>query len=262
MSTTTIMWTALPNGFTADGNKLKLSILVSPRLATDGLTGTLAQFPDFLDWPATVAGLTFRVEFQGGPTITANPTIEPGFPSLDSAAWKELFNHQTPVTSYAFEDKVGLNVRSFPVKKVFSFLKSEYQGFAISSPATKPTLQQLGITRDRERNFGRLVIDPPRQKELDSEINRFLEENNAVPPQAGTTTLDFYQVQLMHQFLSKKVRKPDGSLEKLPPQKPPEVDFHRAIAAIGQYQKLMRALGIAIDLEVSAANLPVSSTYA
>jgi hypothetical protein len=103
------------------------------------------------------------------------------------------------------------------------------------------------------------VIDPPLQKDLDAEINRFLNEGNAVPPQAGNAAMDFYQVQIMHQFLSKKVRKPDGDLEPLPPQKPTEIDFHRAIAAMGQYQKLMRALGIAIDLEVPATNVPVAS---
>jgi hypothetical protein len=259
MSTRTTMWTALPNGFTAGADKLKLSVLVSPRLVTDGPTGTLAQFPDFLDWPAVVARLTFRVEFQGGPIITAHPVVESGFPALDSAVWKALFNDHTPVTSYAFEDKLGIKVRSFPVKKVFSFLKTAYQHFAVTSPATKPTLQQLGITRDRETHFGPLVIDPQAQKELDDEINRFLEHDNAVPPQAGSSAMDFYQVQLMHQFLSKKAFKPNGELEDLPPQKPAEVDFHRAIAAMGQYQKLMRALGIAIDLEVPAAHVPAAS---
>ena len=62
--------------------------------------------------------------------------------------------------------------------------------------------------------------------------------------------MDFYQVQVMHEFLSKKVKKPDGTLEPLPPQQPTEVDFHKAVASLGQYPSLMRAMGIAIDLEV------------
>lgn len=260
MSTRTIMWTALPNGFTAAGDKLKLSVLVSPRLITNGPTGTLAEFPDFLDWPAVVGTLKFRVEFQGGPTITTSPVVEPNFPDLDSAAWKALFNSHTPVTSYVFEDKVGVNVRSFPVKKVFSYLKTQYQNIAVTSPATKPNLQQLGISRDRERHFGALVIDPHLKRGLDAEINRILGDNNAVPADIGTPAMDFYQVQLMHQVLSRQVRNPNGTLQPLPPQKPTEVDFHRAIAAMGQYQKLMRALGIAIDLEVPVANVAVASS--
>jgi hypothetical protein len=65
MSTQNVMWTALPNGFTAAGNRLRLSVLVSPRLAANTAVGTLAEFPDFLNWPATAGGLNFTAEFLG-----------------------------------------------------------------------------------------------------------------------------------------------------------------------------------------------------
>ena len=67
MSTQNIMWTSLPNGLTVAGDKLRLSVLVSPRLTANAAAGTLGEFPDFLDWPAKVAGVSFNVEFQGGP---------------------------------------------------------------------------------------------------------------------------------------------------------------------------------------------------
>ena len=101
MSVQTIMWTALPNGLSAAGDRLRLSVLVSPRLVTDnGTDGTLAQFPSFLDWPAVVAGLRFAVQFQGGPTFEAAPVTQPPYPALDSAAWKALFHNDTFVRSY------------------------------------------------------------------------------------------------------------------------------------------------------------------
>ena len=108
MSTQNIMWTALPNGLTPDGTRLRLSVLVSPRLTADAATGTLAEFPDFQDWPAQVAGLTFSVEFTGGPTVSATPVVEPGNPALDSPAWKALFPATFPVRSYAFDDRSAL----------------------------------------------------------------------------------------------------------------------------------------------------------
>ena len=75
MSTRNIMWTALPNGLTSDRKRLIVSVLVSPRLITDnGVDGTLTQFGDFIDWPRTVGGLKFRVEIQGGPSVSATPT--------------------------------------------------------------------------------------------------------------------------------------------------------------------------------------------
>ena len=108
MSTQNIMWTALPNGLTSAGDKLRLSVLVSPRLITNAAVGTLAEFPDFLDWPAKVAGLTFTVEFQGGPSVAAGRVTEPGYPALDSPAWKALFTRRTrPFQSKATHSTTG-----------------------------------------------------------------------------------------------------------------------------------------------------------
>src|SRR5215475_3588979 len=104
MSTRSIMWTALPNGVAPSGT-LRLSVLVSPRLTANAAVGMLGEFPDFVDWPATVARIGFTVEFQGGPTAAATVVTEPGFPALDSAAWTALFTGSTPVTSYAFDDR-------------------------------------------------------------------------------------------------------------------------------------------------------------
>ncbi|HWY45335.1 MAG TPA: hypothetical protein VNX66_17690 [Candidatus Sulfotelmatobacter sp.] len=262
MSIRNIMWTALPNGFTAAGDALKLSVLISPRLVTNAPTGTLAEFPDFLDWPSTVGALRFNVEFQGGPSVTVSPVVEPSFPALDSPAWGALFDKRTAVTSYAYENKVGLNVLSFPVKKVFSFLKAQYRNIAVTSPGSKPSLTQLGIGPNTpgDTGFGQVVIDQRQKEHLDAELSALLKEGHAVPAEAGSPALDFYQVQIVHQFLSKRVPKPDGTLEPLPPQKPTELDFHRAIASLGQYQKLMRALGIVIDLEIPVAKVPSAST--
>ena len=71
-----VIWTALPNG--RNGNKLKLSVHVAPRLQTnEGLPAPTLdpQFKDFLDWPAQK--ITFDV-FLGsvGPlaaTVVTSP---------------------------------------------------------------------------------------------------------------------------------------------------------------------------------------------
>jgi hypothetical protein len=261
MSTQNIMWTALPNGFTLAGNQLRLSVLVSPRLVTNTATGTLDEFPAFLDWPATVAGLSFRVEFQGGPTVPATPVTEPGNPALDSAAWRALFDGTISVNAYAFDDRSDLAVRSFPVKKVFSFLTNAYQTIAVQSAQQKPNLAQLGFVPGAPGvvPFNQIAIYSDEQAGLEERLNVLLSRLKAVPANFGTPQTDFLQVRLMHQFLSKVVLDADGNRVPLPPQQLPDIDLHNAVAGLGQYTKLMRALGLAIDLEVPLSGVPAAS---
>jgi hypothetical protein len=269
MSIRNIMWTALPNGLTPAGDRLKLSVLVSPRLITDGgVDGTLIQFPEFLDWPTTVAPVSFTVEFLGGPSFTVNPVTEPGYPGLDSAAWTALFNETTPVHPYAFDDRSGLFVRSFPTKKVLSFVTDQYTTFAVQTPDQTPSLSQLGFA-DAGRPLGRfseIVIDPGTQKRLDAQLNDLLRSFNYVPANFGGPDSDLYQVRVMHQFLSKVEIDPNGPVQARPTyrknllaQKPTDVDFHKAVASLAQYSKLMRAMGLAIDLEVPVQAVPPAS---
>ena len=245
------MWTALPNGLTPAGDRLRLSILVSPRLTANTAVGTLAEFPDFLDWPATVAKAGFTVEFQGGLTVAATPVAEPGYPALDSAAWKALFDRQTAVISYAFDDRSGLPVRSFPTKKVLSFLTNAYQTIAVQTPQQMPTLSQLGFNQATGGivPLNQIAIYSDEQAGLEENLDRILTDQHAVPANFGTPKTDFLQVRLMHQFLSKVQLDAKGNRVKLPPQTLPEFDFHKAVAGLGSYPKLMRALGLVVDLE-------------
>jgi hypothetical protein len=270
MSIRNIMWTALPNGLTPSGDHLKLSVLVSPRLETDGaVDGTLIQFPDFLDWPKTVANLSFTVEFQGGPSSTVKPVTEPGYPGLDSAAWTALFNDKTPVHPFGFDDRSGVPVRSFPTKKVLSFLTEQYTIFAVQTPDQKPSLSQLGFV-DGGKSLGRLdeiVIDPAAQKRLDAQLDDLLHGLNYVPANFGRADSDFYQVRVMHKFLSKVEIDPNGPVQArptyrklLPKQRPTDLDLHKVVASLSQYAKLMRAMGLAIDLEVPLQGAPPAST--
>ncbi len=261
MSTQSIMWTALPNGLTPDGTRLRLSVLVSPRLTADAATGTLAEFPDFEDWPAQVAGLTFSVEFSGGPTLSATPVVEPGNPALDSPAWKALFPATFPVRSYAFDDRSALAVRSFPTKKVLSFLTNLYQSVAVQSAQERPTVEQYGLT-DYPGVFplDQIAIYGDEQAGLEREIDATLGEYHAIPPSFGSAATDFLQVRLMHQFLSTVPIDANGHRQKLPAQTLPDMDFHNAVAGLGSYPMLERALGLVIDVEVPVAGVPAAGS--
>ena len=264
MSIQNIMWTALPNGLSAAGDHLKLSVLVSPRLITNsGGSGTLAEFPDFIDWPTTVSKLHFRVEFQGGPALPAEHLTEPAFPALDSAAWKALFPGSSPVETFNFEDKSPLFVRSYPTKNILGFVEQQYGAFAVAAADHKPTLSELGFDVRGPRGpglIGQIAIGNQQVLDrLNEQLNAMLRHDRAVRPGPPNPRLDFYQVRVMHRFLSGQVLDADHHRQKLPPQKPPDLDFHRAVAGMGQYQKLMRALALAIDLEVPLDGVPAAS---
>jgi len=134
MSTQSIFWTALPNGF-VNNDTLKVSVLVSPRLVTEnGIDGKLDEFQTFIDWPNLVKNLTFNVEIQNGPNFTVSPLNS----SLESSYWKSLFSSETYVRSYKFEDMLNRFIRSYPTKKVVTFVRQQYQDIAVQSPTQIP----------------------------------------------------------------------------------------------------------------------------
>jgi hypothetical protein len=250
MSIRNMMWTALPNGFTAAGDKLVLSVYLSPRLVTDnGVDGTLQQFfPELQDWPATVGPLQFKVQVQSGPAFTvARASTVP----LESPLWTALFNKGTFVRSYKFDERLTQNIRSYPVRKVLTFLKSAYQAVAVQTPDKPPTRGELNF-EDSPRTITDLVpialVLPEIERRTAAEIEAELLDGHAVPAAFGTPATDFYQVRTFHQFLSR--RNPDGTPAPLAEQTLPKLDFHDVVSRLSQYPELLRRLGLVVDLEL------------
>jgi hypothetical protein len=129
MKKQTIVWTALPHGSDgplAAGTTLHLSVLASPRLWNDDPAVThmkLSSFPDFLNWPAVVNQATFQVEFEGGATLEAMPENV----SLRSDLWQAIFDDETDVLPFIFEDMTAVEVMTFPAATVEGVLKRVYQ---------------------------------------------------------------------------------------------------------------------------------------
>ena len=83
-----VLWTALPNHFDANG-RLRISMYVAPRLVNHDGTPTqrkLEECPAFVDWPARLATVKFKVEFDNGVTAEG---IAQG--KTDGALWSRLF---------------------------------------------------------------------------------------------------------------------------------------------------------------------------
>lgn len=137
MEKQTVIWTALPNGLSEDKNFLRLSVLVSPRLGSSDTVATLAQFPDFLDWPQM--NLSFNVLFENISPVTAK--IISTKPS--SQRWKSLFKPSTFVKPYTFDDLSDHEVESYSVMENFSYIKNRYTDAVIKCPNEFPDLSTL-----------------------------------------------------------------------------------------------------------------------
>ncbi len=286
MKKQTVMWTALPNGVTTsaeDGQpRLNLSVFISPRLQTDeGLPRpTLAQFPDFLDWPAVVAAVRLGVQFDDRDPVPAEVVAAPGDPD-PSALWKAIFRPDTYLKPYEFPPLEGVLIRSFPVKNVVAHIKALYQNVAIESPTAPPRLD-LGPEVLEQRGLApfRQLLDevaPPKQAsvQLKQQLDRQLRSAKlratvnptveavepgkvqvrraaavaaaAAPREVSQARMDFHQVQSFHRLLPVE--------RTVAPRQPPQLvvptmDFHEIVTSLGEYPMMLRRLGLVIDLQV------------
>ena len=141
----TIVWTALPHR--RQGNTLRLSAVAAPRLdSTDGPGPLkLGVFPDFLNWPGTLTGATFEVEFSSGLKLPATVTLaQPLRPDL----WMQLFTPTTDVIPFVFEDYTGVPVVSFPAASIHDKIQKIYQDFGTKPGGELPTRTTIGTHTD------------------------------------------------------------------------------------------------------------------
>ena len=158
MAKQTLMWTALPNGFTEDRKGLRVSLLLSPRLdpeAGDGLLKTF--FPDFREWPSLLAreDTVFTVTCGGVPVKIRGdqlagasriddayfgPAFGAGFGWGDSTLWQALFSEVTPVQKFAYRDLSKHVVLSYDTRAVHDIVRTLYQTLASKAGDTLPTI--------------------------------------------------------------------------------------------------------------------------
>jgi hypothetical protein len=278
----TILWVALPNGLVRrDGTLMaKLSVFVSPRLQG---ASTLAPF-DFLDWPARLQ--PGRAEFQ---VAFADRSVRADIKSQsDSQLWRALFSESTFVRSPA-SSPLSRIYSSYPAARVHDVLKSAYQNISANSPLRGPAAQVLGAAfadfhaafapdggpvgaptaSDRERRL-RLANDlfrPGAAQPLNQRLDQLVDlathevrqaasaDADLVPlvPDSGTVTNGFAQLIAFHKQARGSAPSPVGAASDT------QLDFHQLLAALGDYYGLLRQLGLVIDLEFPAAQIPPSA---
>ena len=281
----TVAWTACPNGTADLGTAIsepvaRLSVFVSPRLrqaASDG--NTLAPFGDFLDWPETVSNIgRFVIVFDTGETVEAQPAA----PSpLQSKLWKALFDEDTFVRPHAFNDYTGKLVISYPAQLVMGHIKQFYQTVGVQSfRGLPPKYVYHGETLPEELqgwlDHVGIPWDARRARALRQQLINAQQGSSAgvptAPPDIMPTPANrqaaFEKVLLFHSpFVDPNSTDPDFKAPENPPPLPQTaddfkeaLDFHQAIASLGDYPLIMRRLGLVIDLEMLQRDIPPNAT--
>ena len=257
-----IMWTALPNGPTADGAAYRLSVLVSPRLTRSAaVPARLDEFPDLLDWPDVVAGASFTFEYGGLTLDTASLVSNP-----QSDVWTAVFPSDTFVRARSFEDRRGNVILSYPVDTVHDFVRMMYADLVRDAGDELPAQSEL------YRHLRRLIepLIPPREvlRRLRSHELKFDRQD----PGDAFALLQAYHRPLSAEETIGYTRKgPDDPREnaswrthRLATLPEPEafkdlVDFHQIVSAANQYYGLLRRLGLVLDFELPTTDMPAAA---
>ena len=264
-----VVWTLLPNGFSANGKVLKASILVSPRLTLPaGVTPqNLTHFPDWQSWPDVVAHANFSLSINGGPLHSLKLASKP-----DRDVWAALFPPTTFVKSYSFTDMRGKVILSYPVTAIARQIEQVYGALGAKADGGLPHRAEL------QRHLG-----DGKPRPVDEVLRMLRAESNGrarTPataagnspirqPGAGIDLMAAYHTPLEQEIPQGYPRKGKvGTKESvvwstrkrtaLPKAADFQnlIDFHQIVASLAQYSELSHMAGLVIPVEFDAVLLP------
>ena len=162
MATQELQWTAIPYDARKEGEKTMLSVAfcLTPRL--QDLTtedNKLSEYPDFVNWPATVAQCTFKIKVNG-----EDVELTPRDEQPESAVWKAVFKPTTLVRPFEFKPFLDYEILSFPLAKVKDSV----------------TKQLVDLTKEFNGEPPKLAVEP----------NQFDKKTYQAPPKILTVLRD------------------------------------------------------------------------
>ena len=256
-----IMWTALPNGY-EPGNGYRVSVLVTPELTrAPAIPARLDEFPDLIDWPATLAGMKFSFLYHNAVIENLAPVSAPS-----STVWAAVFRPDTFVRSHQFEDRRGTVVLSYPLNTVHDFVRETYASLASSAGTELPE------STEHFKNLRKLaeplahpaqVIEALRNKEIPHDTS---------DPRTAWALLQAYHRPLSAEQTVNYVKDTSGPEEDpredahwrthklidLPKEDEIKdlIDFHQIVASTNQYHGFLRDLGLVLDFVLPEDHMP------
>jgi hypothetical protein len=258
------IWTALPDGLDKT-KRLRLSVHIAPRLTTDDGDPSprkLDEYPAFREWAERVAKMRWHVEFDNGVTAEGTPQSEP-----ETKLWGRLFPPDTFVRPHAFEDHAKKNFHSFPVREVLQFIKSTYAGLAAEGPdlpsidgpnaLTKAFGPLAGLTNEIGHNksfwdeVARAQAGIPLSERPDGEVVR-----DVISATSSSANALFEAYRFYHRPGDMRPEfDPAFDLKYIEPSPDrPDFDFHDVVGLLADHPRLLRMLGLVVDLVVKLEN--------
>jgi hypothetical protein len=280
MARQSLVWTALPNGFTTpDRTGLRISVMLSPRLDPQDPLGKIGKlglfFPDWEDWPQTLSTARFDVTYNGqtvsipATTLAGPDRLDASIGVADSAVWKAVFDATTSVKGFKYTDLSPSVLLSYDAVVMAHTIENLYRDLARAAIDRMPRVTEL-LETERWRGFigGVRALDGSsvdRRTGLRDPHRQFdaLRRGSL----KGSDTLGHFQ--LFHtppaaSVVRQEPRRDDDRIEgrwrehrrtDLPKREDivETIDFHQIVAAMGSYPTLLRRLGLVVDLVIAPA---------
>jgi hypothetical protein len=277
MATQSLLWTALPNGLTDDGEGIRASVVLSPRLTPAAAElPRLATFaPDWVDWPATLAQATFEFAYgTASVAVPMNQTVGPNrvdlrIGSADSVVWTALFHEDLLVRAGPYVDHTGKDILSYEAADLADLVADLYGALADAADGDLPAVTDLLNTPGWDSILDAVErIDNREHFNSDTglrDTRRLFEEyrEHRFDQLRGSAGL-LARAQLFHTPPSRQVdvlnrrRHDDPRIEaswrehaksKLPEPEDfaKQLDFHQIVGAMSSYPTVLRRLGLVVD---------------
>jgi hypothetical protein len=237
----------------------------------------LGAFPDWLDWTQILQDKGLKITLHCG---TKTRSFDIDTKVLRPDLWRAMFNRDTYVKPFAYNDYSQRTIFSYPVRLALSTLKSVYQqaGLVLALPDRNPQSTQEGRDHSLYREYLKALLSglavnwnddygeslrkqyrggfaqlgvsgvsahyDPAILSADGTINN-------IPPagSAGATGIHQFVAQ---QFAVYSHIPPGAPVHSNPPDFDTLIDFHQALSSLNSYPELLRPLGLVFDLDLPA----------
>jgi hypothetical protein len=274
MARQSLVWTALPNGYTADGSSLRLSVFLAPRLNPEADPTRLDTFPEWVDWPTTLQQAKLKISCNGATvTVAADGSgsknvVDGRLGVADSATWAALFTPALFVKPYQFQDLSNHSITSFNATAMANMVQVLYANLA---GRASDSLVPIEGFIDRAQPWAALV---QAVESIDNQSDDTgLLGSPSTPPVTLLRSFTNFHTPLSTPTTHSGPRQDDKRItatwqeyQQQPLPKPTDLtsqlDFHQIVSSMGSYPKLMRLLGLVVDVLLDPTAFPPGNNVA